>query len=208
MQPILQTRLVAAIVAMALVPGAGISGDLAPGTLRAAALSAELYTHGLAEQDALMVLSAARLRKALGARPATGGESGAFLDWRTMLDAGRALAAGDMTLATLADDIATEDARGVATGPIYRIAAIAAESGTETVELAFSGGAYAEAYVEAAPGVDLDLHVRDEAGRLVCSDTAGRNVGYCGWTPAEDGVFTLEIVNGGDTPADYTLMTN
>lgn len=201
--------LIAAMTASVLLPAAAAPGDLPPGTLREAALSAELYARGVEAEDALMVLSAARLRKALGARPAEGtGEGGAFLDWRAMLDAGRALAEGDPALAALAGDIAAEKARGVATGPIYRIAAIPPGTGAEPVELTFSGGTYAEAYVEAAPGIDLDLYVRDGLGRLVCADTGGHNVGYCGWTPVEDGSFTLEVVNGSDEPAEYTLMTN
>ena len=72
----------------------------------------------------------------------------------------------------------------------------------------FRGGEYAEVYVEAPLGVDLNLTVLDAEGHVVCSDTDTSHIAYCGWTPATDGAFTLVIENAGDLPADYALMTN
>lgn len=217
MQGMHRLQMIAAIGTLALVPGMAWPGTPAPGALRVAALSAELYSRGIAAGDALAVLVAAHLRKGLnatpaapagGAAPAEPGPDTGFLDWQVMLEAGRMLAADDPMLASLADDIAAGAGRGVSTGPIYRIAAVEGESRAKVAELYFSGGAYAEAYVEAAPGIDLDLYIRDEAGLVVCKDTGGYNIGYCGWTPAEDGTFTVEVVNGSPGPAEYTLMTN
>ena len=48
----------------------------------------------------------------------------------------------------------------------------------------------------------------DDQGRLVCADTDPSHVAYCGWTPAEDGNFTLVVRNPGATDAHYALMTN
>lgn len=177
----------AALVALAVPAGAG--------TLRQAALAEALFARGQATADPVLVLAAARLRKATG------------LDPQPMLDAAAGLA-DDPALAALAADIAAETAKGVASGPVYRIAPLAPGATAEVPALPFRGGEYAEAYAEAAPGTDLNLAVLDAAGRVVCADTDASHVAYCGWTPAADGAFTLRIENRGTEPAEYALMTN
>lgn len=174
--------------------------------LRLAELSADLYARGLASGDAVLILTAASLRKSLELRPE--GEQPLPLDWQAMLAAAEPLAAGDAALQGLIADIRAEVPKGVAAGPVYRIAGIAPGTEAQIEELSFRGGAYAEVYVEAASGANLDLTVRDGDGRLICADTDPGPIAYCGWTPAADGVFLLTIANRGQSATDYALMTN
>ncbi|MGA0542103.1 hypothetical protein [Neotabrizicola sp. VNH66] len=178
-----------------------------PAPLRQAAISAELYARGLATGDALLILTAARLRKDLDLRPAEG-EADLPLDWQAMLAAAEPLIADDSALQALADDIAAEAPKGVSTGPVYRITALTPGVMDHSLSLDFKGGEYAEVYVEAALGTDLNLSVRDERGNLICADTEGLHVGYCTWTPAADGSFTVTVQADSPAASEYTLMTN
>jgi hypothetical protein len=187
----------AALIALALPAQAE-----APAPLRQARLSAELYARAAASGDPLLMLTAARLRKALDLT----GEAPLPLDWPAMLDSARPLAAGT-PLAAAIEDLAAETAKGVASGPVYRLADLAPGAETKVEDLTFRGGAYAEVYLEAAAG-NLDLTVRDAAGKLVCADTDPGPIAYCGWTPAADGLFLLTITNRGPAATDYALMTN
>jgi hypothetical protein len=199
--------LIACLAALSLPAGADTTGAGAPTALRQAALSADLYARGMAADDSLSVLAAARLRKASGIDPAAGGE-GLLPSWQEMLAEAERLADGDAALLGLIADAGAETAKGVASGPFHNLSSVPAGAETTVAELAFRGGEYAEVYLEAAPGTDINLTIRDADGNLVCADTHGSHVAYCGWTPASDGVFILTIHNQGSRPADYALMTN
>ena len=84
----------------------------------------------------------------------------------------------------------------------------AATGSTSTIPLPFKAGEYAEVYVEANDGSDLNLYIYDSAGRLVCSDTDESSISYCGWRPAEAGEFTIKVENRGGGDTGYALMTN
>lgn len=172
--------------------------------LRVAGLSATLYARGVADADPVLILTAAALRKSL----ALTGDAPLPLDWPAMLATARMLAATDPALLAVIDDLTTETAKGVASGPVYRIAALAPGAEARIEDLTFRGGDYAEVYVEAATGANLDLTVRDGAGNPVCIDTDPGPIAYCGWTPAADGVFLLTISNRSTAKTEYALMTN
>jgi len=188
----------AALIALALPAQAE-----APAPLRQARLSAELFARAVGSGDPVLMLTAARLRKALDLT----GDAPLPLDWQAMLAAARPLATGNAPLAAAIEDLASETAKGVASGPVYRLADLGPGAETRIEDLTFRGGAYAEVYLEAPLG-NLDLTVRDAAGNLVCADTDPGPIAYCGWTPAADGVFLLTITNRGPAATDYALMTN
>jgi hypothetical protein len=170
--------------------------------LAQAALALRLYESGLAVGDALTVATAARLRRDAGL------PEGTAPDWPAMLDRAETLAAGDAATLEIIADIRDEGSRGVASGPIHHLDALAPGQAEKRPPMPFRGGEYAEVYVESATGADLNLTVLDAAGRVVCTDTDRSHVAYCGWTPASDGDFTLVITNAGTEPADYALLTN
>lgn len=171
--------------------------------LRLAALSADLYAQGVETADPLTILTAARLRKS--AAPDLAPEDP--LSWQSMLAAASALAGDDPAVAALAADIAAETAKGAIAGAVIR-RGDADPGETPLLALDFEGGAYAEVYVEAAPGTDINIFVRDADGNVVCEDRNTSFVAYCGWTPSQDGSFTLTVENRSTAPTEYSLMTN
>ena len=185
-----------------------------PSPVKVAELSARLYAAGMAAGDPVLVLSAAKLRKTLtpvaGGRAAVDGTvgEGSPLGWEEMLASAEALAADNPDLLDLIDDAMVEMFKGVASGPVYNIGRLANGGGDTYPPIEFRGGEYAEVYVEARAATNLNLTVRDDKGRLVCSDTDISHIAYCGWTPASGGTFTLKVENKGPAAAPYALMTN
>jgi hypothetical protein len=186
----------------------------APSPVKTAELSARLYDTGLSAGDALLIISAAKLRKTLapvaGDRAAIDGTvgDGAPLGWEEMLASAESLAEGDDALLGLIDDVRAETTKGVASGPVYNIGSLSNGGGDTYPPIEFRGGEYAEVYVEAKAATNVNLTIYDDRGRLVCSDTDISHIAYCGWTPASGGTFTLKVENKGPAAAAYALMTN
>jgi hypothetical protein len=185
-----------------------------PSPVKTAELSGRLFAAGVATEDPVLIIAAAKLRKSIapvqGDRAATGGveASDAPLTWEEMLAAATPLAEGDDVLLGLISDVEAEASKGVASGPVYNIGALDNGRDDTYPPIEFRGGEYAEVYVEAKSSTNLNLTVFDDRGRLVCSDTDVSHIAYCGWTPAEAGTFTLKIENKGPSAANYALMTN
>lgn len=205
-------RPLALSLALSLAATAGVADDAAP--LQQMRTARALYDIGVAEGDPLYILAAARLRKSVEPRPIDrapeGGTAatGAPLGWQDILAAAASLIVGDPILLGLAEDIAAENSKGVMTGPVYSIVDIRAGGQDRYPGLPFTGGQYAEIYVEGPSGTDLNLTVRDDQGRLVCSDTDISAIAYCGWKPATDGRFAITVENQGRTGGRYSMMTN
>lgn len=183
--------------------------------VKTAELSARLYATGVELADPLLILSAAKLRKAINPTKGsllpegvTAAEDDSPLGWEEMLASAEALAEDDETLLGLIDDIRAETTKGVASGPVYNIGNLG-NGGADTYPLVdFIGGEYAEIYVEAKVATDLNLEVFDAQGRLVCSDSDKSHIAYCGWRPTENGGFVMKVQNNGPAGAKYALMTN
>jgi hypothetical protein len=204
-------RLLLATTLIALA-GPALADSASP--VKVAEISARLYAAGLAAEDPLLLLSAARLRKSIspvpGDRAATGGVAGEGvpMGWEEMLASAEVLAAGDEVMAGLIDDLRAETLKGVSSGPVYNIGSLSNGGGDTYPPIEFRGGEYAEVYVEAKAATNLNLTIFDDQGRLVCSDTDISHIAYCGWTPAQAGDFTLKVENKGPASANYALMTN
>lgn len=186
--------------------------------LQRAQMSASLYIEGVAQSDPILIMAAAKLRKSLNLTetdrtPDHNGAAGdtdadAPITWEQMLDTAEQLSLGDESLLGLIEDIRVERSKGVATGQVYSISSIRA-GGTDTYPpLAYTGGEYAEVYVEGQANTDLNLFVHDTQGRLVCSDTDISAIAYCGWRPAVTGGFTIFVINKGGAASSYSLITN
>lgn len=183
--------------------------------VQTAALSARLYDAGVQAGDPILILAAARLRKAIdpvatadrvaeGATPA----EDTPLTWQAMLETAEALSEGDEVMAGLYDDLRAETTKGVITGPVYNIGQIPGGGRDVYRSVDFKGGEYAEVYIEARSSVDLNLTITDAQGRLVCADTDISHIAYCGWRPDAPGAFTLTVENKGNAQTRYALMTN
>ena len=198
----------ASLALVALGPNTAVAEG--PSALRQTAISAALFAQGMAQEDPVLILSAARLRKSLDLQPVAAPETATDdpLGWEPMIAAALALAEPEGDIAALATDIAAETVKGVITGPVYHINPLAAGAKANHPALTFRGGDYAEAYVEAGLASDINLVVLDESGKLVCADTSPWNIAYCGWTPAQDGSFTIVVENRGSLETSYALITN
>lgn len=194
---------------LALLVPVALPGAAGATRLDRAALAQALYARGLADGDALAVLAAARLRRdaALPDTDATG-RALALTGWQAMLQDALRLAAGDAALLALIGDAAAERDKGVRVGPAYVIARIAPGLGPDRIDYSFAGGVTAEVYVEGAAGTNLDLYIRDEEGRLICTDTDPSNIAYCNWTPLHDATFSVTVENRGAAATEYVLITN
>ena len=202
------TTLTAALILSALP---ALAADPAP--LKQAEASRVIYDTGVATRDPLLVLAAAKMRRGLGLSPtdrmAEDGTPGdGALDADAMLATARDLAAGDDMMLGLIDDVASENTKGVVSGPVYNNARIGGGQTDTYRAVPFEGGTYAEIYVEAKGSNDLNLKVTDAQGRLVCSDTDASAIAYCGWSPRSTGDFTIAVQNASGGSADYALITN
>jgi hypothetical protein len=174
------------------------------GPLQEADLSARLYAEGLALQDPVLLLAAARLRKAAGFPP--GGTLP--VGWQVMLDSAATVAQGDETLLALIDDTAAEATKGVATGPVYRLDRIDPGATDRFPLIEVTAGQRTEVYVEPESGTDLNLVIRDGSGAVLCADTDPSPIAYCAWTQAEPDSVAIEVTNAGPDSTPYALMTN
>lgn len=209
---VLRLALIALGLGLALPAAAGSASELPP--LKRARTAHDLYRIGVEGGDPLLILAAARLRKTVAMtaadRAPEGGSAatGTPLGWAEMLAAAAPLMEGDPLMQGLAEDIAADTAKGVASGPVYSIVRIGAGGRDRYPQLTFTGGQYAEVYVEGPSGTDLNLLVHDDKGRLVCSDTDISAIAYCGWRPAVSGSFTITVENDGPQGGQYAMMTN
>lgn len=206
-------RLKAALVAGMLVAGTIQAQSQDATHLQMINSARSMYEIGLAHEDGLLILAAAKLRKQVQLKQAerspNGGsaEEGTPLDWQEMLANAQPLIQGNPILEGMAEDIEAERFKGVTDGPVYSIARISSGGNDVYDNVPFDGGAYAEIYLEGPRGSDLNLVVRDSAGRLVCSDTDISAIAYCGWKPTASDMYqiTVESQRGG---GKYSLMTN
>ncbi len=205
------TRFTALTAALILSALPALAADPAP--LKQAEASRVLYDTGVATRDPLLVLAAAKMRRGLGLSPtdrmAEDGTPGdGTLDADAMLETARDLATGDEMMLGLIEDVASENTKGVVSGPVYNNARIGGGQTDTYRAVPFEGGTYAEIYVEAKGSNDLNLKVTDDQGRLVCSDTDASAIAYCGWSPRNTGDFTIAVQNASGSSADYALITN
>jgi hypothetical protein len=184
------------------------------------ALAQDLYALGLANKDALTVLTAARLAasvdvKEVEQKKETKGEAvadqpdgvDAPVDAATMLASARELAGEDETLVGLIEDAATEGSRGRIGGASSTLSRLPAGQ-TDVWEIPFYGESYAEVAVLGDGDANLDVLVTDENGNTICYDVSWSDKVYCDFVPSWNGYFYVTVQNNGGSRNSYYLMTN
>lgn len=191
-------------------PSAGAQAAEAVATAQA------LARYGDAHQDALSLITAARILKETGARDALkvakGTEQAAkrsddSLSADAVLERGRTLAAGRPDLLALADDVARSGSRGVDRGPQVGRNKVVGSRAWHHYDLRFVGGERAKVYARGDGDSDLDLYVYDESGNLICKDDAPGDEMACAWTPRWTGMFRIRVLNRG-IANQYSIVTN
>ncbi len=196
-----------------------------PGAVATLALAHELFTLGRAHGDPLTVLAAARLAASVEAerredngkalKRSTSGEEGEPAPTPAqppataaeMFDLALTLAGQDAFLTDVILDARDAGARGRIGGAFSQSASLASGR-TDSWEIPFTGGAYAELSVLGGGSTDLDIVVTDENGNVICFEGGGSDSFYCDFVPSWDGFFYVAVENRGGSPAAYDLITN
>lgn len=184
------------------------------------ALAQDLYALGLANKDALTVLTAARLAasvdvKEVEQKKETKGEAvadqpdgvDAPVDVATMLASAKELAGEDETLVGLIEDAEAESGRGRIGGASSTLSRLPAGQ-TDVWEIPFYGESYAEVAVLGDGDANLDVLVTDENGNTICYDVSWSDKVYCDFVPSWNGYFYVTVQNNGGSRNSYYLMTN
>lgn len=202
----------------------GPSDTDGPGPVEQLALAQDLYDYGVASEDALSVLAAARIVASIDVTdadraPTESGDAAGLdttedgegvdgpADAATMLATARALAGEDATLIGLIDDAEAEGSRGRIGGPSRTLSRLPAGR-YDTWTIPFYGGSYAEIAIIGDGDSDLDAIVADENGNTICIDTSYSDKLRCSFTPRWDGYFTVLVTNVGRVRNSYYLLTN
>ena len=184
------------------------------------AMAQDLYAMGMAQQDALTVLTAAKLaagvdltdvERELETKPGTATEEAdvadAPVDAATMLASAKTLAGEDEVLAALVEEAEAEGARGRIGGASQTLSRLPAGA-IDTWKVPFYGNSYAELAVLGDGDANLDVLVTDENGNTICHDASWSDKVYCDFVPAWNGYFVVTVENTGVKRNSYYLMTN
>lgn len=184
------------------------------------AMAQDLYAMGMANKDALTVLTAAKLaasvelkdveqKKKTEGTETAGQEDGvdAPVDAATMLASAKELAGEDEVMAGLIEDAEAEGSRGRIGGASKTLSRLPAGQ-TDVWEVPFYGNSYAEIAVVGDGDANLDVLVTDENGNTICYDVSWSDKVYCDFVPAWNGYFYVTVQNNGGKRNSYYLLTN
>ncbi len=186
-------------------------------------MAAQLAQYGYANNDALSLITAARMAKQNGfsaearekqeqASEATAAPTGQkrgqiSLDPTKLLADARAMAAGNEVLGDLAQEVEQMGTRGATNGSIYHTDCVNAHA-TDIYTVTFTGGIPAIVTAVGDGDTDLDLYIYDQNGNLIAQDIDYTDRCICTWTPRWTGSFRIKIVNRGSVYNCYVLRTN
>lgn len=181
-------------------------------------LAAQLAQMGLEQQDPLLLVAAAKVKKLTpsqeskqdkkteGTATSEAG-SGKQLSADDLLAKAAELSGDNASYKALIAEVSALKTRGAVGGANEHVDRVRAGQ-TDVYEIRFRGDRKAEVGVSGDGDTDLDLYVYDENGNLICSDEDSSDAMYCSWTPSWTGSFTIKIKNLGDVYNEYVLMTN
>lgn len=147
--------------------------------------------------DANAMTDAARLLTRLGAQPFNKDMPDLAKDWRTTAN----------TLQGTKNDPAY---RGRVRGPAYR-EMVLAPGGEEVLQEIYYASERAELTLKIIDGSALALRVAEQAETAtdaVCTLSAKIKAASCQWLPLWTAKYDITIVNHGDSPVSYLLVTN
>lgn len=216
-----------ALVALALPafaetkgPNVNTAATGTKGGVATMAMAQDLYALGMANKDALTVLTAAKLaasvdvkeveqKKKTEGTEVAGQEDGvdAPVDAAAMMASAKELAGEDEVLAGLIEDAEAEGSRGRIGGASETLSRLPAGQ-TDVWEVPFYGDSYAEIAVVGDGDANLDVLVTDENGNTICYDVSWSDKVYCDFVPSWNGYFYVTVQNNGSKRNSYYLMTN
>lgn len=203
-----------------VAPNADPMGVTNPSPAGRLLLAHLLYAQGLADQDGLTVMAAARMSASVpqevgpDLEKVTDGEAMQGAEGASgpvtpseMLETARKLAEGDDTALTLIERAETTGSEGRNDIAVVRNSVL--EPGqTDHWKLPLFGGAYAELGIVGDGDSNLDLSVADEGGQILCQERSPSDTSLCAFVPAQNGYFTVIVQNHGPGRNSYLLVTN
>ncbi len=196
------------------------AGTGAPAGPAKFAIAQTLYAIGMANQDPLTVMAAAKLAAGVTLTDVEREveRTGAAVDGGTdaadapkgaaaMFADAKALAGEDETLVGLIEDAEAERARG-RIGGASRTASDLPGGQSDLFKVPFYGNAYAEVAVVGDGDSPLSVLITDENKNTICAVTGWPDRISCSFTPAWNGYFQIAVQNTGPGTNSYYLLTN
>lgn len=177
---------------------------------QAAYMADQLVSKGFSQKEPLYLLAAAALYRDRVVGNATPEGKQAI---QAIVDQAVELANGNDAIARLGDDIVNIKSRAILAS-INEKGGRLAPGQRIVFKAEFEGGNDTSVSLVLDPNeigksnrkdVDLDLFVRDAEGRDICALQGPGVPEYCGWTPRQQGIFQIELVNVGKVEAPYRL---
>lgn len=227
MKKLLVTALAAGLMTSPMTFAKGTNaGDQVEGapvttSLSSLSLAHQLASLGMAKEDPMLLVSAARLIQSVpketreatktseGGQDDSGTKAGVAYTVDALLAKATELAGSDEALLALISD--TKDSassRGRVGGAVRGHTDRVRANATDRYTIEFRGGEMAELAVSGDGDTDLDLFIYDENGNEICTDTDYTDQLYCRWNPRWTGPFTVRIRNLGNVYNEYELYTN
>ncbi|MDN5786076.1 hypothetical protein [Pseudorhodobacter sp.] len=192
-----------------------------PGGVAQFDMAQGLYAIAVANKDALMALTAAKLvaevaltdvkqEKETTTAEGTTEEADAAeapADAAVMLASAREFAAGDETMIGLIEDVEAEGARGRIGGASRDFSRLPVGS-VDLWKIPFYGNSYAEIGISGDGDAPLSVVVTDENGNRVGCPARVYDKFYCDFVPAWNGYFYVKVTNQGRKRNSYYLLTN
>lgn len=183
-----------------------------PGGVAQFDMALGLYTLGLAQKDALLVLTAAKLASAVQMVDVVrdGGQTSAApmdgpVDAAEMLATARDFAADDESLLVLIEEV---ERGGLTIGGASRQRNDVAAGAAQTWKIPFYSGSLAEVGVAGATAAPLIVSIADENGHPVACPVRAPDRFYCAFVPRWNGYFAVTVTNTGTESNAYVLLTN
>lgn len=196
------------------------NGTGAPAGAKQAAMAQDLYAVGMANKDALTVLTAAKIAAGVtftdvereletkGDEVAEEADvADAPIGAEQMLADAKALAGEDEIILGLIEDAEAEGSRGRIGGASRTLSRLPGGR-TDTWKVPFYGNSYAEVAVVGDGDSNLDVLITDENGNTICYDVSWSDKVYCDFVPAWNGYFFITVQNTGRKRNSYYLLTN
>jgi len=183
-------------------------------------LAQQLYAMGVRTQDALLVVTAAKLAAGVQmtdverekqSQPGSTEEqpdvASAPVDAAAMLTTAKELAGEDENMIGTIEDIEATG-RSDRIGGASRTLSSVAAGATDTWKVPFFGGSYAELAVSGDGDAPLRVGVTDESGSAISCPPARRDEFYCDFVPKWNGYFFVTVGNTGQIRNSYYFLTN
>lgn len=183
--------------------------------IAALTLARQLANYGMAQQDPLALIVAARITRDTPTKPAEIDKvEGEVTDQpdklgsvQHLLDQAKEYSGGRAEILALIDEVAKgEAARGALGGQQQHFDAVQAGA-VDLYSINYQGGARAELAV-IGEGGDIDCYVFDENEHEITKDTDNTSTCALAWTPRWTGEFKIAIKNYASRRVPYVMITN